>query len=570
MIAGARAAAAVSSRRESFELYRRAIANLPDDLPAAERAAVYEGYAEAGMAVDDVPATEGAATLARRAYLEAGDALNAANALVLLASVARRDVRPATDRFALLDQAEAELITLPDTPERALYLSDVVSFRATCERDAGRLDDAAALYAEAIRLRRASTDTITADIDYMAAEVVILQGHVQEGLDTMLEIARGARVERHEAVGVTAFRWAAAMAIQQQQYEQAELGVREGLRYADEIQQSYCRHVLAATSAHLAWVEGRWDDAVSGASLERVEPGSRRGGLGSRDVLAFVSMGRGDVAHARELLAVSLEIGRSSGELDLLLPTLWGTAETDLIAGDAEAAFTRCEEALALAGGSGLRHLLVPFVVTGARAALAVRRPVDAERWLAEVEARLEGFEALAQPAVDHASGLVRLASGSTGAARAALAGAVGGWDARGRIWEATWARLDLATCLVRMNRHADALPLLREAETTANRLGSAPLLERARTMLARARSRAVDDEPWRPLTVREFEVARLVAKGWTNHEIADELQLAPRTVNAHLEHILGKLGVGRRAEVAAWVSGIDSGAGAEAVAARR
>ena len=284
-------------------------------------------------------------------------------------------------------------------------------------------------------------------------------------------------------------------------------------------------------------------------------------------MLAFVAMGRGDVERARMLLAESLAIGRSSGELDLVLPTLWGSAETELLAGDAAAALARCDEALALTEDVGGRPLLVPFVVTGCRAALAARRPADAERWLAVMRERLAGWPDLARPALDHATGLVRLATGSTGAARTALSAAVDGWDARGRIWEATWARLDLATCLVRMNRHADAVPLLRDVEATADRLDSAPLRDRARTMLARARSRSVDDEPWRPLTVREFEVARLVARGWTNNEIAEELAVAPRTVNAHLEHILGKLGVGRRAEVATWVSGVDSGQ--EAVAAR-
>ena len=62
---------------------------------------------------------------------------------------------------------------------------------------------------------------------------------------------------------------------------------------------------------------------------------------------------------------------------------------------------------------------------------------------------------------------------------------------------------------------------------------------------------------PWRPLSAREYEVARLVADGLTNAEIADELHLSPRTVGAHVEHILAKLGVARRAEIAAWTAAI-------------
>jgi DNA-binding CsgD family transcriptional regulator len=39
-------------------------------------------------------------------------------------------------------------------------------------------------------------------------------------------------------------------------------------------------------------------------------------------------------------------------------------------------------------------------------------------------------------------------------------------------------------------------------------------------------------------------------------------LGISPRTVSAHIEHILAKLGVGRRAEVAAWVASRRSSAG--------
>jgi DNA-binding CsgD family transcriptional regulator len=56
-------------------------------------------------------------------------------------------------------------------------------------------------------------------------------------------------------------------------------------------------------------------------------------------------------------------------------------------------------------------------------------------------------------------------------------------------------------------------------------------------------------------LTAREFEVARLIAEGLTNAAIADELTIAPKTASSHVEHILAKLGVSRRAEIAAWVA---------------
>lgn len=51
------------------------------------------------------------------------------------------------------------------------------------------------------------------------------------------------------------------------------------------------------------------------------------------------------------------------------------------------------------------------------------------------------------------------------------------------------------------------------------------------------------------PLTEREIEVLRLAARGYKNKEIAEQLYLSVRTVEAHLASIFGKLGVGSRTE---------------------
>lgn len=174
---------------------------------------------------------------------------------------------------------------------------------------------------------------------------------------------------------------------------------------------------------------------------------------------------------------------------------------------------------------------------------------------MARVREHLAAWESIAGPAFGHADGLLRLAAGSLTAAREALERTVRGWEERGRVWEASWARLDLAQCLIRMNRHADAAAVLADVRATAGALESEPLLGRAEELSKAGRGRGLDDEPWRPLTVREFEVARLIADGLTNAEIAGELAIAPKTASAHVEHILAKLGVARRAEIATWVA---------------
>jgi DNA-binding CsgD family transcriptional regulator len=203
----------------------------------------------------------------------------------------------------------------------------------------------------------------------------------------------------------------------------------------------------------------------------------------------------------------------------------------------------------------------VPFLVPGVRAWLAVQRPDEAERWLAAAAEHLAGWEAMAGPAISHAEGLLKLATGSIAAARDALEAAARGWSDAHRVWEATWARLDLAQCLLRSNRVAEVAPPLVAARETATELRSGPLLARVDELERAARGRGSVDEPWRPLTAREFEVARLIAVGMTNGEIADELSIAPKTASAHVEHILAKLGVSRRAEIATWVATVASGA---------
>jgi DNA-binding CsgD family transcriptional regulator len=59
-------------------------------------------------------------------------------------------------------------------------------------------------------------------------------------------------------------------------------------------------------------------------------------------------------------------------------------------------------------------------------------------------------------------------------------------------------------------------------------------------------------------LTRRERQVAAVVAQGLTNQDIADELVVSIKTVEAHVTRILSKLGFTSRAQIAAWA--VDKG----------
>jgi DNA-binding NarL/FixJ family response regulator len=59
---------------------------------------------------------------------------------------------------------------------------------------------------------------------------------------------------------------------------------------------------------------------------------------------------------------------------------------------------------------------------------------------------------------------------------------------------------------------------------------------------------------PSAQLTSREWDVALRVAGGASNRQIARELVVSDRTVDTHVSHILNKLDLVSRAQIAAWV----------------
>jgi len=57
------------------------------------------------------------------------------------------------------------------------------------------------------------------------------------------------------------------------------------------------------------------------------------------------------------------------------------------------------------------------------------------------------------------------------------------------------------------------------------------------------------------PLSQREWEVAFLIAEGLSNNEIAERLVIAVRTAEAHVTHVLAKLALRSRSQVAVWAT---------------
>jgi DNA-binding CsgD family transcriptional regulator len=555
-LTAAEEASRVSARHEAYELYQRAVDNMPPELTIEERADLYAAYGGAANAIEQNAEASEAGLRARELYLEAGLPVKAADMLILIGTAPARDGSSSSKFHGLVEQALTELAALPESEERLRTQSYVLSLRANNQFQVADFEGARASLAESDELARRFEDHESIlENDLTRARMDIAEGRYETGLRDGLRAAREARDAGFESVGVTGYRNIAIMAARIMDHDSATAALREGLQYADAIEQSHCRQMIATTTALLDWAAGNWDAADDRARHEMVDRGCVRGTIGSVDVIGLVALGRGRLDEARRWLDESLATGRAMNEVAFMLTPLWGLAEIDLAAGDPESAVARCEEAWSIAVETRERALLIPFVVTGMRALLAVRRPADADRWLARVRGHLIGWEPIAGAALSHADGLIRLSAGSVGGAREALERAVRGWEDRHRIWESTWARLDLAQCLMRANRYADASTQLGSVRAIADRIGSLPLHARAEELARAARGRGVEDEPWRPLTAREFEVARLIADGLTNAEIAEALEIAPKTASSHVEHILAKLGVTRRAEIAAWTA---------------
>jgi DNA-binding CsgD family transcriptional regulator/tetratricopeptide (TPR) repeat protein len=130
-------------------------------------------------------------------------------------------------------------------------------------------------------------------------------------------------------------------------------------------------------------------------------------------------------------------------------------------------------------------------------------------------------------------------------------------------LFERTPRRLELAAALEDLG--VELIPTDRESAIDAlgrtlalyTELGAPWDARRVRSRLRElgVRRRLVTAEPetngWAALTTSELTVARLVAEGLTNREVAERLFVSPHTVSSHLRHVFSKLGITSRVELA-------------------
>jgi DNA-binding CsgD family transcriptional regulator len=150
--------------------------------------------------------------------------------------------------------------------------------------------------------------------------------------------------------------------------------------------------------------------------------------------------------------------------------------------------------------------------------------------------------------------GRLEAARGRLSAAEAALGRAAGELERVGLPFERALVDLVHGQVLRRAGRRRAAAERLSAARERLAGLRARPFLERCEQELAAcglAPAKRSDFDPSR-LTAQELAVARLVAVGMSNRQVASELFISIKTVQFHLTHIYAKLGVSSRAELAA------------------
>ncbi|MGF1470401.1 MAG: LuxR C-terminal-related transcriptional regulator [Rubrobacteraceae bacterium] len=316
----------------------------------------------------------------------------------------------------------------------------------------------------------------------------------------------------------------------------AEFAERYGSRYM----LGFCRDEYGAV--HL-W-RGHWTEAetllkASAEDFSRSRPAMVGGPLVG---LAELRRRQGRRAEAEELLD---RAGPSS-------KALLCRARLALDEGDALGAVELLERLLrkvpadiVLARVSALELLVSARIACGeleeAASTLAALREIE----------RLVGTPPL-RAAADLAEGMLEAARGNHDLARPLMEDAVDCFEASGAPFEASLARIELATSLAALGRADQAEREAAAALECLQELGAEAAIGRARRILdTGAPEDGLSLVP--EITPREREVLGLLVEGLTNKQIAGRLVVSEHTVHRHVTSILRKLDLPSRTAAAAY-----------------
>jgi DNA-binding CsgD family transcriptional regulator len=265
--------------------------------------------------------------------------------------------------------------------------------------------------------------------------------------------------------------------------------------------------------------------------------------------LALAEAHLGELVSARALAEEALERSGATGDMVFVCQSRGILGFAALSEGDAAGAHAQLAEAaqLLLTGGMGALSIF-PVVQNEIEALVALGRVDEAADLVSSLDAvgrRSGRLWTLATAA--RGRGRVEAARGNPDSARAAFAQALELHEHLGYPFEQARTLLGLGMAERRAKQKAAARDALESARGQFDRLGAAKWAERAAAELSRIGLRRAPGE----LSPTERRVAELAAAGRTNREIAAEVFLSVKTVEANLSKAFRKLGVRSRVELA-------------------
>ncbi|MPZ26641.1 MAG: AAA family ATPase [Micromonosporaceae bacterium] len=261
--------------------------------------------------------------------------------------------------------------------------------------------------------------------------------------------------------------------------------------------------------------------------------------------LAFqLACRRGDVAAARELLAKLTGPRDAPSGPAPAAPPVRGKRSNGVKPKLLTAAARHCQLAAGLAAGLPI-ELLRPLVERGGWFRPLWDEPLR-PLLLAQV-AEAEGRYA------DALAGYRRVAAGERAGREAGEPAPVDAVGALSPAYRGS-AAVGAARCLIQLKQLDEAREQVAAAQRHLARWPGWRRVELA-TVARRLGPAAGPGAAGEVLTPREREVAILLAEGLTNSEIARRLVISRKTVAVHVSHILGKLEMSSRTQVAAWVA---------------
>jgi DNA-binding CsgD family transcriptional regulator len=267
-------------------------------------------------------------------------------------------------------------------------------------------------------------------------------------------------------------------------------------------------------------------------------------------VLAWLASVRGQDAECRAYAAEVDEVSRSTDNGFAKSIADWGVALLDLRIGQLDEAVARLARVSQARPGEGQ-----PFIAMASAADFVETcvRNGQAEQ-ARQAFTPLDGFAQSGAPA--WALGLAArcralLTAGE--AVEAEYREALRLHSEAKRPFDRARTALLFGEHLRRHRKRIDSRGHLRAAFEAFDELGAAPWAERALSELrasgekARKRDASTIDQ----LTAQELQIARLVAEGLSNKEVAAQLFLSPRTIDYHLRNVFAKLGITSRTQLA-------------------